>query len=188
MFAQSTTLDRGIDSDFEMRSLHSFILTMSISSTNGTRRHSSFRWQITNFLDTAPENSSRSRLMAAGTLIPRRSSTRSLARKLLHGISLDKHPIRCLARFRHPWKNAVLRRSHFTVRFLWPMHRIDHDLFLVVVSNSRILELFGYVDKETVEEVQYITFLLMARAGLKALEVPLVFSPWPRLAHRYLKF
>jgi len=41
---------------------------------------------------------------------------------------------------------------------------------LHLVSNARILELFGYTDRKVVEDVQYITFLLMARAGLRALE------------------
>ncbi|RXW15063.1 hypothetical protein EST38_g10793 [Candolleomyces aberdarensis] len=41
---------------------------------------------------------------------------------------------------------------------------------LFLVSNSEILEIFKYVDRKDVEEVQYITFLLMARAGLRALE------------------
>ncbi|KAG9226318.1 hypothetical protein CCMSSC00406_0003197 [Pleurotus cornucopiae] len=39
-----------------------------------------------------------------------------------------------------------------------------------LVSNSDILKIFKYTDKKDVEEVQYITFLLMARAGLRALE------------------
>ncbi|KAL0946907.1 hypothetical protein HGRIS_013069 [Hohenbuehelia grisea] len=41
---------------------------------------------------------------------------------------------------------------------------------LYLVSNSDILKIFKYVDQKDVEEVQYITFLLMARAGLRALE------------------
>ncbi|TFK19126.1 aflatoxin-detoxifizyme [Coprinopsis marcescibilis] len=41
---------------------------------------------------------------------------------------------------------------------------------LYLVSNKEILSLFSYVTQEDVENVQYITFLLMARAGLRALE------------------
>ncbi|EGO18571.1 hypothetical protein SERLADRAFT_353218 [Serpula lacrymans var. lacrymans S7.9] len=41
---------------------------------------------------------------------------------------------------------------------------------LYLVSNPTILKIFGYTDKQVVEDVQYITFLLMARAGLRALE------------------
>jgi len=39
-----------------------------------------------------------------------------------------------------------------------------------VVSNKEILTLFNYVSTEDVENVQYVTFLLMARAGLRGLE------------------
>jgi dipeptidyl-peptidase-3 len=41
---------------------------------------------------------------------------------------------------------------------------------LFLVSEARILELFGYTDPAEIEELQYITFLLMARAGLRGLE------------------
>ncbi|PCH38202.1 aflatoxin-detoxifizyme [Wolfiporia cocos MD-104 SS10] len=41
---------------------------------------------------------------------------------------------------------------------------------LYLVSNSDILKIFSYIDQKDVEDVQYITFLLMARAGLRALE------------------
>ncbi|KAG7098384.1 hypothetical protein E1B28_000342 [Marasmius oreades] len=41
---------------------------------------------------------------------------------------------------------------------------------LYLASNLTILKIFGYVDKNDIETVQYITFLLMARAGLRALE------------------
>ncbi|KDQ60841.1 hypothetical protein JAAARDRAFT_31830 [Jaapia argillacea MUCL 33604] len=41
---------------------------------------------------------------------------------------------------------------------------------LFLVSNNDILKIFNYVDQNDVEDVQYITFLLMARAGLRALE------------------
>ncbi|KAH9854917.1 aflatoxin-detoxifizyme [Lenzites betulinus] len=41
---------------------------------------------------------------------------------------------------------------------------------LFLVSNLDILKIFNYTDKKTVEDVQYISFLLMARAGLRALE------------------
>ncbi|KIL69741.1 hypothetical protein M378DRAFT_1049236 [Amanita muscaria Koide BX008] len=41
---------------------------------------------------------------------------------------------------------------------------------LYLVSNSDILKIFSYVDKQDVEDIQYVTFLLMARAGLRALE------------------
>ncbi|KAJ2984708.1 hypothetical protein NUW54_g10409 [Trametes sanguinea] len=41
---------------------------------------------------------------------------------------------------------------------------------LYLVSNLDILKIFDYTDKQTVEDIQYITFLLMARAGLRALE------------------
>ncbi|TFK42589.1 aflatoxin-detoxifizyme [Crucibulum laeve] len=41
---------------------------------------------------------------------------------------------------------------------------------LFLVSNPDILKIFNYVDKKEVEDIQYITFLLMARAGLRALE------------------
>lgn len=41
---------------------------------------------------------------------------------------------------------------------------------LFLVSQPEILQIFKYVDTKEVEEIQYITFLLMARAGLRALE------------------
>ncbi|OJT09019.1 Dipeptidyl peptidase 3 [Trametes pubescens] len=41
---------------------------------------------------------------------------------------------------------------------------------LFLVSNLDILKIFNYTDKKTVEDIQYISFLLMARAGLRALE------------------
>ncbi|KDR81604.1 hypothetical protein GALMADRAFT_239656 [Galerina marginata CBS 339.88] len=41
---------------------------------------------------------------------------------------------------------------------------------LYLVGNPDILKIFNYVDKKEIEEIQYITFLLMARAGLRALE------------------
>ncbi|KAF8163294.1 aflatoxin-detoxifizyme [Crassisporium funariophilum] len=41
---------------------------------------------------------------------------------------------------------------------------------LYLVSNPEILKIFNYVDEKEIEEIQYITFLLMARAGLRALE------------------
>ncbi|KAF8350715.1 aflatoxin-detoxifizyme [Amanita rubescens] len=41
---------------------------------------------------------------------------------------------------------------------------------LYLVGNSDILEIFNYVKKQDVEDIQYVTFLLMARAGLRALE------------------
>jgi len=41
---------------------------------------------------------------------------------------------------------------------------------LYLVSNPDILEIFNYTDKKDMEDIQYITFLLMARAGLRALE------------------
>ncbi|KAI0371497.1 aflatoxin-detoxifizyme [Pilatotrama ljubarskyi] len=41
---------------------------------------------------------------------------------------------------------------------------------LYLVSNLDILKIFDYTDKKTVEDIQYISFLLMARAGIRALE------------------
>ncbi|KAF9818936.1 hypothetical protein IEO21_02474 [Rhodonia placenta] len=41
---------------------------------------------------------------------------------------------------------------------------------LYLVGNRDILKIFNYVDEKDVEDVQYVTFLLMARAGLRALE------------------
>jgi len=41
---------------------------------------------------------------------------------------------------------------------------------LFLVSNSAILKIFNYVKQQDVDEIQYITFLLMARAGIRALE------------------
>lgn len=41
---------------------------------------------------------------------------------------------------------------------------------LYLVSEPAILKIFNYTNKQDVEDVQYITFLLMARAGLRALE------------------
>lgn len=41
---------------------------------------------------------------------------------------------------------------------------------LFLVSNLDILKIFKYTSKQDVEDVQYINFLLMARAGLRALE------------------
>lgn len=42
---------------------------------------------------------------------------------------------------------------------------------LYLVSNTNILKIFGYVDQKDIEDIQYITFLLMARAGLRAMEL-----------------
>ncbi|KAI5124508.1 hypothetical protein M0805_003032 [Coniferiporia weirii] len=41
---------------------------------------------------------------------------------------------------------------------------------LYLVSNEEILKIFNYTSRKDVDEVQYITFLLMARMGLRALE------------------
>ncbi|KAH8103335.1 aflatoxin-detoxifizyme [Cristinia sonorae] len=41
---------------------------------------------------------------------------------------------------------------------------------LYLVSNPDILKIFNYTDKQVIEDVQYVTFLIMARAGLRALE------------------
>ncbi|KAG8890863.1 hypothetical protein FRB98_004908 [Tulasnella sp. 332] len=41
---------------------------------------------------------------------------------------------------------------------------------LYLVSNEEILNIFGYTDNKEAEDIQFITFLLMARAGLRALE------------------
>ncbi|KAF7792994.1 hypothetical protein EIP86_004099 [Pleurotus ostreatoroseus] len=41
---------------------------------------------------------------------------------------------------------------------------------LYLASNLDILKIFNYTEKKDIEEIQYITFLLMARAGLRALE------------------
>ncbi|KAG5642191.1 hypothetical protein DXG03_003429 [Asterophora parasitica] len=41
---------------------------------------------------------------------------------------------------------------------------------LFLVGNLDILKIFNYTDKTEIEDIQYITFLLMARAGLRALE------------------
>ncbi|KAI0798039.1 aflatoxin-detoxifizyme [Abortiporus biennis] len=41
---------------------------------------------------------------------------------------------------------------------------------LYLANNLDILKIFGYVDKQEIEEIVFITFLLMARAGLRALE------------------
>ncbi|KAA1076581.1 hypothetical protein PGT21_012279 [Puccinia graminis f. sp. tritici] len=41
---------------------------------------------------------------------------------------------------------------------------------LYLCSNREILKIFGYEEKEDIETIQYMTFLLMARAGVRALE------------------
>ncbi|KAG6832410.1 hypothetical protein H0H92_002678 [Tricholoma furcatifolium] len=41
---------------------------------------------------------------------------------------------------------------------------------LFLVGHLDILKVFNYTDKQSIEDIQYITFLLMARAGLRALE------------------
>ncbi|KAG8958231.1 hypothetical protein FRC00_002926 [Tulasnella sp. 408] len=41
---------------------------------------------------------------------------------------------------------------------------------LYLVSNKKILTIFGYTEQQDIEDIQHITFLLMARAGLRALE------------------
>jgi len=41
---------------------------------------------------------------------------------------------------------------------------------LFLVGNPDVLKIFNYTDKQEVEDIQYITFLLMARAGIRALE------------------
>lgn len=52
---------------------------------------------------------------------------------------------------------------------------------LYLVSNRDILAIFGYTDEKTIEDIQYITFLLMARAGLRALEF------WDPKAQKHLQ-
>jgi len=52
---------------------------------------------------------------------------------------------------------------------------------LYLVSNQEILNIFGYTDKKEAEDIQYITFLLMARAGLRALEL------WDPKAKKHLQ-
>lgn len=41
---------------------------------------------------------------------------------------------------------------------------------LYLVSNREILDIFGYKDAQEIDDIQFITFLLMARAGLRGLE------------------
>ncbi|KAJ3796999.1 aflatoxin-detoxifizyme [Lentinula aff. detonsa] len=41
---------------------------------------------------------------------------------------------------------------------------------LFLVGNRDILKIFNYADEQEIEDIQYITFLLMARAGIRALE------------------
>ncbi|KAF8798016.1 aflatoxin-detoxifizyme [Phlegmacium glaucopus] len=41
---------------------------------------------------------------------------------------------------------------------------------LYLVSNPDILKIFNYTNKQDIEDIQYVTFLLMARAGLRGLE------------------
>ncbi|KAI0302020.1 aflatoxin-detoxifizyme [Russula brevipes] len=41
---------------------------------------------------------------------------------------------------------------------------------LFLISNTDILKVFGITDQKDVDDIQYITFLSMARAGLRALE------------------
>ncbi|KAJ7109371.1 aflatoxin-detoxifizyme [Mycena epipterygia] len=41
---------------------------------------------------------------------------------------------------------------------------------LYLCSNLEILSIFKYTDKQEIEDIQYISFLLMARAGVRALE------------------
>jgi len=41
---------------------------------------------------------------------------------------------------------------------------------LYLASNTEILSIFKYTDKKEIEDIQYISFLLMARAGIRALE------------------
>ncbi|KAJ6502555.1 aflatoxin-detoxifizyme [Mycena sanguinolenta] len=41
---------------------------------------------------------------------------------------------------------------------------------LYLCSNSEILSIFKYTDKKDIEDIQFISFLLMARAGIRALE------------------
>jgi len=41
---------------------------------------------------------------------------------------------------------------------------------LYLVSNREILSIFKYTEERDIEEIQYVTFLLMARSGLRALE------------------
>ncbi|KAJ6630797.1 aflatoxin-detoxifizyme [Mycena sp. CBHHK59/15] len=41
---------------------------------------------------------------------------------------------------------------------------------LYLCSNTEILNIFKYTDKQEIEDIQYISFLLMARAGVRALE------------------
>ncbi|KAJ7632614.1 aflatoxin-detoxifizyme [Roridomyces roridus] len=41
---------------------------------------------------------------------------------------------------------------------------------LYLCSHPEILEIFKYTDKQEIEDIQYISFLLMARAGVRAIE------------------
>ena len=89
-----------------------------------------------------------------------------------------------------PWKNAALRQLHSIVSlahehpfpilwFSWPVISEPAILKIFNVRNQKLLHLqsikcspcpFEYTSQQDVEDVQYITFLLMARAGLRALE------------------
>lgn len=63
---------------------------------------------------------------------------------------------------RRQWRCTVSCRFPFTVPKLIFVHP--------VVSDRNILKIFKYEDEQDVEDIQYVTFLIMARAGLKALE------------------
>ena len=45
-----------------------------------------------------------------------------------------------------------------------------HLIRPLVCSNLDILKIFKYTDQQDIDDIQYITFLLTARAGLRALE------------------
>lgn len=106
----------------------------------------------------------------------------------LRGTNLAKPLAPCWERCRHRWRNVVRRPllyivsdvhrclqvcserkpSGWQLRYSQDIQRKSSDK-----SSAGILYLnFGaqYVEKNDVEDIQYVTFLLMAHAGLRALE------------------
>ena len=58
----------------------------------------------------------------------------------------------------HPFSRVDRRRTHLS------------STLPLVCSNLDILKIFKYTDQQDIDEIQYITFLLTARAGIRALE------------------
>ncbi|KAF7363442.1 Dipeptidyl peptidase 3 [Mycena sanguinolenta] len=78
----------------------------------------------------------------------------------------DKLPIRSWEKFLPRWKNA----EREILVWMFEINLIGIQRSSGTLPNSEILSIFKYTDKKEIEDIQFISFLLMARAGIRALE------------------